>query len=82
MPEVIIKYKSSKTLDALKDFAKYFDFVLEKPKSKKATNNLDNADALPIVFAKKPDVTALAGIWKGKDISLNDLRIKAWGGRL
>jgi hypothetical protein len=81
MPEIIIKYKNSKALDAIKDLAKYFDFVLEKPKSKKAANKSVSTDSLPIVFADKPDVTALAGIWKDKDISLTDLRKKAWGGR-
>ena len=81
MPEIIIKYKNEKTLAALKDFAKYFDFVLEKPKTKKQTGNPDNSASLPIVFAEHPDVTALAGIWKGRDISLDDLRKKAWGDR-
>jgi hypothetical protein len=33
----------------------------------------------PIVFASNPDVAALAGIWKNKEISLRDLREKAWG---
>ena len=35
MPEVIIKYKNAKVLEALKDFAKYLDFVVELPKAKK-----------------------------------------------
>ncbi len=81
MPEVIIKYKNAKVLEALKDFAKYLDFVVELPKpKKKAKSNIDTS--LPIVFAEKPDVTALAGIWKGRDISLEDLRKNAWGNRL
>jgi len=81
MPEIIVKYKNAKALNALRDFAKYFDFVLEKPKSKKTVNNSSKA-ALPVTFAGNPDVTALAGIWKGRDISLNELREKAWGERL
>jgi len=82
MPEIIVKYKTAKSLSALKDLAKYFDFVLEKPKSKRAANNAAKPSSLPITFAENPDVTALAGIWKGKDISLNELREKAWGERL
>ena len=81
MPEIIIKYKSAKTLQALNDFAKYFDFVIQKTKSKKEPAVVKK-DALPIVFAEHPDVTALAGIWKDKDISLAELREKAWGNRL
>jgi len=52
---------------------------MSKPKTKKVANNIDKIAALPISFAKKPDVAALAGIWKDKDISLKDLRKKAWG---
>ena len=38
---------------------------------------------LPITPAtEKPDIKALAGIWKNKDIDLETLRKKAWGGRL
>ncbi len=81
MPEVIIKYKNAKVLEALKDFAKYLDFVVELPKAKKKAKS-DIDPSLPIVFAEKPDVTALAGIWKGRDISLEELRKNAWGNRL
>jgi hypothetical protein len=79
MPEVTIKYKNAKTLRALNDFAKYFDFIIQKPKSKKKVSHSAKQAELPIDFADDPDVTALAGIWKGRDISINDLRQKAWG---
>ncbi len=82
MPEVIIKYKSAKVLQVLKDIAKYFDFVVEKPATKKELNNREHDASLPITFSENPDITALAGIWKGRDISLTDLRKKAWGDRL
>jgi hypothetical protein len=47
-------------------------------------NEKTNQDKhLPITYASlKADVTALAGIWKGKDITLEDIRKKAWGNRL
>lgn len=32
MPEVTIKYKSAKSLEALRDFSKYFDFEISVPK--------------------------------------------------
>ena len=82
MPEVVIKYKNAKARMALNDFAKYFDFAIQKTKSKKEVGNINKVDSLPIVFADNPDVTALAGIWKDRDISLSELREKAWGGRL
>jgi hypothetical protein len=47
-------------------------------------NEKTNQDKhLPITYASlKADVTALAGIWKGKDITLEDIPKKAWGNRL
>ena len=44
---------------------------------------------LPITFAEKPDVLALAGVWKNKKINPDqieklqeEIRQKAWGNRL
>jgi len=82
MPEIVIKYKGAKALRALNDFAKYFDFEVEKPKSKNAEGIHEKENSLLIVFSKNPDVSTLAGIWKGRNISLSELREKAWGGRL
>ena len=78
MPEIIIKYKTSETLKALKEIAKYFDFTIEKAISKNQTPVSDKKTELPISFAKNPDISALAGIWKNKEITLSDLRKKAW----
>jgi hypothetical protein len=81
MPEIIVKYKNNKSLQALRDFAKYFDVVLESPNTKKAVGRKKKT-SLPITYAENPDIMALAGIWKGKNISLEKLRKKAWGDRL
>jgi hypothetical protein len=44
---------------------------------------LDSNNILPISYAsEKPDIKALAGIWKNKNITLEQLRKKAWGERL
>ncbi len=75
MPEVIIKYKNVKALKALRDLAKSFDMVIEKPAGKDVAN-------LPIRFASKPDANALFGIWKDKPVTIEKLRKKAWGERL
>lgn len=79
MPEVIIKYKNSKVLKALQDLTKTFDIVIEQSLSVKSDKQASN---LPITFAKNPDVTALAGIWQGRNVTLEELRNEAWGGRL
>jgi len=75
MREVLVKYKSEKALKALYDLAKVFDISIEKPVKGVLPNNNDRTDKLPITFAQKPDVTALAGIWEGRDISLEELRL-------
>jgi hypothetical protein len=82
MPEVLIKYKSEKVLKALYDLAKVFDISIEKPKRSALPDKDQPLDKLPITFAKNPDVTALAGIWEGRDISLEQLRKDAWGDRI
>lgn len=35
MPEIIVKYKNKRTLEALQDFAKYFDYEISLPESGK-----------------------------------------------
>jgi hypothetical protein len=35
MPKIIVKYKNKRTLEALRDFAKYFDYVISSSDSKK-----------------------------------------------
>jgi hypothetical protein len=39
-------------------------------------------DNLPITYAEKADVMALAGIWKGREVTIEELRKNAWGNRL
>ena len=34
MPELVIKYRNKRTLEALLDFSKYFDFSVVLPKKK------------------------------------------------
>jgi len=76
MPEVTIKYKGAKALKALQDLTKMFDIVIEGP----VHNNVPTD--LPVTFSKNPDIKALAGIWEGKDITLEELRKEAWGDRM
>jgi hypothetical protein len=82
MPEVIVKYKTAKALKALQDLTRMFDIVIEKPVDKNAALENEYVSDLPITFAKKPDVKALAGIWEGRDITIEALRKEAWGDRL
>jgi hypothetical protein len=77
MPELTIKYKGAKALKALQELSKTLDIVIEMPIS-----SPQNKKELPITHSKQPDIKALAGIWEGKDITLEELRKEAWGNRL
>lgn len=77
MPSVVVKYKNEKALKALQDLAKLFDISIEKTSDTSVPPTIYNN--LPITFAENPDITALAGIWEGKSITLNELRKEAWG---
>ena len=79
MPEVIIKYKTEKALRALQDLVKLFDRSIKTPSNNTTVKGVREYKNLPITFAENPDVTALAGIWEGKDITLEQLRKDAWG---
>jgi len=79
MPEIRLKYKGAKALRAIQELAKGFDIVIENPIVKNAPKKSDDYSALPITFSKNPDVTVLAGIWEGIDITLEQLRKEAWG---
>jgi hypothetical protein len=37
---------------------------------------------LPITYAENPDFMATAGIWEGKNITIEQLRQDAWGDRI
>jgi len=82
MPEVIIKYKNEQALKALQDLAKMFGMSIKRSSKHTLVNTLEDYEELPITFAKKPNVKALAGIWEDRDISLEQLRKEAWGDRI
>ena len=82
MKEVIVKYKSSKALEALKEFAKKFDITIEKKLPSKMADSKSLPTEVPITFSSEPDFTALQGVWSNRDINLNDLRDKAWGDKI
>jgi hypothetical protein len=78
MPELTIKYKGAKALKALQELSKTLDIVIEMP----AEPSPAKAANLPITFSQNPDLKALAGIWEGQDITLEELRKAAWGDRI
>jgi hypothetical protein len=77
MPELIIKYKNKKTLEALLDFAKYFDFSIIMPfKSKEKIINLNGVSIIPA--DSTVDTSELEAIFSSKNLDAKELRQKAW----
>jgi hypothetical protein len=78
MPELIIKYKNKKTLEALKDFAKYFEFSVVTPQviSKGKTSK---SKAVKIIPADSTiDTSELETIFSNKNLDAKQLREDAW----
>ncbi len=92
MGEILIRSSNIEALQKVADLVRFFGLeVIVTQQGETITDNTNHQkfDELPIIFAEKPDVLALADIWKNKKINLdqieeyqNDLRQKAWGNRL
>jgi len=82
MPEVTIKYKDSKTLEALKDFSKYFDFIISKPKNKKKEalpKNTFTINGVTVIRGDSSiDISEMSDVFTGKNINAKELRKEAW----
>ncbi|RLD50741.1 MAG: hypothetical protein DRJ05_19240 [Bacteroidetes bacterium] len=77
MPELIIKYKDSKTLEILNDLAKYFDYVISFPKPEKRKEIKINGVTL-IEADDSIDITGLSNLFTGKNMNAESLRNEAW----
>lgn len=78
MPEIIVKYKNKNTLEALHDFAKYFDFEILLAGSKKKDNQMILNGITVIPGDSSIDTNDLSNIFSGKNIDPLALRKKAW----
>lgn len=79
MPEIIVKYKNKRTLDALKDFAKYFDYIISSPVSRAKKKKQFSLNGVTIIPADNSvDTSDLTEIFTGKNINSSELRNNAW----
>ena len=76
MPQITITYNNPKTLQALRDFAKYFDFVIEKPGKKQSPET--NNEPIMILADSSVDTSGLAKIFTGRNIDPKNLRETLW----
>jgi hypothetical protein len=78
MPEITIKYKKEKTLQALMDFSKYFDFVITTPKKASKKKILDANGVKIIAGDSSIDTSGLNEIFTNSNLDAKQLRNKAW----
>jgi hypothetical protein len=78
MPELVIKYKNKKTLDALKDLAKYFEFsIISSTKSEhKKPNNINGLTIIPA--DSSIDTSELKNLFSNRNIDSKKLRSDSW----
>lgn len=79
MPEIIVKYKSKKTLEALQDLFKCFDYAISKPGNKEGEKNKMELNGITIIQGDSSiDPSDLTDIFSGKNIRAEQLRSEAW----
>ena len=92
MSEMIIRSTNTEALKKIADLVRLFglEVVFLKDNEPTIASPITSPlQHLPITFAEKPDVLALAGVWENKKINHDqieilqeELRQKAWGNRL
>ncbi len=77
MPEIVIKYKNKRTLEALMDIAKYFKFSVVSPKLDKQKHlTIKGVSVIPA--DKSIDTKDLEEIFSSRNIDAKQLRKEAW----
>jgi hypothetical protein len=80
METLTIKIRNKENLKFIKDLLNKFDFVSEVKEQQSLESDLRSRyKELPIVWGYgKPQINDFAGIWKGRDITLKQIRERAW----
>ena len=78
MKVVTIKYKSSKTLESLRDLGKYLGFTIDEQSSQK-NEKISFINGVPVIPGDDSiDITALHSIFTGKGLNAAELRNTEW----
>ncbi len=79
MPEIIVKYKSKRTLEALLDLARYFDYQVSSPGSEASKNKQFSLNGVTIIPPDSSvDTSDLSNTFTGKNLDAEQLRSEAW----
>ena len=78
MKQVTVKYKSNKTLHALRDMGKYLGFTVDEQvqTKKRETRFINGVEIVP--GDHSIDITDLHTIFTGKALNANELRNSLW----
>lgn len=75
MKEVTIKYKSNKTLEALRELGKYLNFSIADHKGKTQAAKEVDINGIPVIMGDRSiDISALHDVFTGKNLSAKELR--------
>jgi hypothetical protein len=74
MEQITIQVKNKRKAQALVNFLKTLDFIEEVTAS-------DTSTILSKNRTNKKDFLAMAGLWAGRDVTLDSIRQKAWPAR-
>ena len=78
MKEVTIKYKSNKTLDALRDMGKHLGFTVHEPKENKPAE-IFFINNVPVIRGDDTiNITDLDAIFTRKGLNANEIRKSGW----
>lgn len=78
MPELIIKYKNKKTIEVLKDLAKYFDFSVIMP-VKTSNSKVKTTNGVTIIQGDSSiDIAEMERIFSKQNMDAKKLRENAW----
>jgi hypothetical protein len=78
MPELVIKYKSKRTLEVLLDISRYFGFSVILPKKPKPEKEFQLNGVTILAADKTIDVSELENVFTGKGFDAKQLRSDSW----
>ena len=78
MPELVIKYTNKRTLAALMDFAKYFEFSIVTPSPKQKEKSIKINGVTVLLADSSVDTSDLESIFSNKNLNAKQLRQDAW----
>jgi hypothetical protein len=77
MEIITIKIDGSENVTIIMDMLKKFNFIIELDRTIKPSD--EGKKTLPVQWAtEKPSINDFAGIWEDRNITLDELRNKAW----